>query len=186
MAVVGTPGSGKTHFSRELSKQLNKSQIINLNSIVEKYKLYSKQDKFGTKIVKLRDLQRIVKSEIEKKNGIIILDGHLGVELKLFIDIVVVIRINLKILEHRLKSRGYPTEKIGENLISEATDYSGSKAENTYNEVYQISNSKSKDKIVEYIINKSKGINANQPSVPTINRLHELIYFINKGNPYNF
>lgn len=169
-----------------MSKHIHKSCIININSIVEKYKLYSRLDKFGTKIVKLRKVQRIINSEIKKRDGLIIIDGHLGIELKLNVNITIIVRANLKTLERRLKLRKYPLEKIAENLISEAVDYSGSKAENMCTEVYEVGNSKSKDIIIKYITNKSKGIRVKRPLLPRIDRLHEMIYFIKKGNPYNF
>lgn len=186
MAVVGTPGTGKSYFCSKLSKHIKDSNIIDINSIVERYKLYSKLDKFGTKIVKLRELQKIITSEINRAKGVIIIDGHLGVELKLHTDMIIITRTDLKTLEKRLKSRKYPSEKISENLISEAVNYSGSKARSKCSETYEVSNLQSKNTIIKYITNRSKGIKVKRPLLPTIDRLHEMIYFIKNGNPYNF
>jgi broad-specificity NMP kinase len=54
--------------------------------------------------------------------------GHLVPEIKIKYDMIIVLRIGLKLLVERLEERGYQKEKIRENIVSESIDYCGIKS----------------------------------------------------------
>ena len=125
--VTGSVGSGKTTLSKILSKKLN-YEYIDVNKIINKYNLpegYDKKRK--TKIIDIKKLNKylimeINKNKTKKYNGIII-DSHLSHYLpKKYVDLCIVAKCDLKILEKRLKNRKYTEEKIRENLDTEIFD----------------------------------------------------------------
>jgi broad-specificity NMP kinase len=51
--VTGTPGAGKSTFAKEAILRCFRIPImVELNDIVDEYKLYSKIDEMGSKVVK--------------------------------------------------------------------------------------------------------------------------------------
>ncbi|MGB9732958.1 MAG: AAA family ATPase [Candidatus Micrarchaeia archaeon] len=175
IAIMGTPGVGKSTFAKKLSKKLG-LELIEVNKIVDEYRLYSGKDKFGTKVVKLKELEKLL-NKIAEEKGSAIFEGHLLADLKLRGAIAIVLREHLPTLYKRLEERGYPYEKIIENLESEATDYSGLTAERNYKEVYEfLSSDKS-------LMKKVKNLLKNRRSKKeSIELLEELIPFIKRSS----
>lgn len=121
--VTGTPGTGKTRIAKSLSKLFN-YVYIDVNKIINKNKNivvgYDKKRK--SKIVDEKKLSRLLIEYIkEKKADGAVVDSHLSHYLpKKYVDLCIVTKCsNLKLLERRLKRRGYSKEKIRENLDSE-------------------------------------------------------------------
>lgn len=185
IVVTGTPGSGKSTFAKQLAGSLENSELIEINDIVDRYKIYSSIDKLGSKIVKLDELQskmnEIIK-ENSKKN--LIVAGHLAPEINLKQDITVVIRIGLKELVKRLEARKYQKEKIKENIISESVDYCGIKSREKCKETYEIETKEQKDEMIEYIKSIISGKKAKSPNMEEISKFDELLELIMDGNKY--
>ncbi len=84
IALTGTPGCGKTSISKKLAKNLD-YELIDLNKMIKKNKLYDKYDKkFDTYVV---DIKKIKNLKFPKKS---IIDSHLSHFLKA--DKVIVLR----------------------------------------------------------------------------------------------
>ncbi len=175
IAILGTPGVGKTTFAKKLGKKLG-LEVIEANKIIEEKKLYSGLDKFKTKIVKLKEFEKEA-NKMAKEKGSFIIEGHILSDIKIKNAIAIVLREHLNTIYKRLKKRGYPYEKIFENLESEATDYSGITAERNYKKVYEFLSS---DKnLTEKVIKAIKGEKIRKEKVEL---LEELLNFIMKSS----
>jgi len=185
IAVTGTPGVGKSTFAKRLSSKLEGSHLIEINDIVNRYSLYSKKDKFGTKIVNLGQLNSILSRTLRKnRKRNVVIAGHLAPELRLRYDIAVVLRCNLEKLAKRLEGRRYAREKLAENIISESLDYCGLKIAKTAKETYEVESTDDQKGVMDYIIAVSEGRRIKKPSKRQINRLNDLLALVEKGNKY--
>jgi adenylate kinase len=139
VCITGTPGVGKTTISEHLNNELAKNydcQMISINDIAIDNDLiigYNKEKDFKVvDIDKLDEKFNIIinntvkdysnentsnKYDIRKK--IIIVDGHLS-HLCSKCDKVIALRLDPIILEKRLIEKNYSTDKIKDNLESEA------------------------------------------------------------------
>lgn len=146
MAIVvsGTPGTGKTTLAKKLAEKINYKYIdvkrlITINKIS---KTYDKKRKCN--IVDTTKLNKLLIKKI-KSNPNIIIDSHLSHYIpKKYVDLCIITKCNLKILEKRLKKRRYNKDKIRENLDCEIFDI-------CFNEAKEL-----KHKII--VIDTTKGI----------------------------
>lgn len=186
VAITGTPAVGKTSFAKELAAKLPESEAIEINDVVDRYNLFSRVDKLGSKVVKLKDLEsrlgEIIKERSKTHNLIIV--GHLVPELQLGEDVIVVLRLGLKELISRLEAREYEKEKIRENLVSESVDYCGVKSRERCKEVYEIESEAEKSAMAEYLLKRSLGEHAVKPESKEISKFDELMSVITEGNEY--
>ena len=176
VGVTGTPGVGKSYFAKKLAKKTGWT-VIEINDIVKGHKTFSGVDENGSMIVDIAALNKAVKKEINniKGNGIIIV-GHLLQELDIKLDAVVVLRKDIPTLKNRLEKRGYPKNKIKENLVSEALDYCGLNSAKKYKNVSEAET----DKEIETLIkNISKG-NLDF-KFKGKNKMKDMLIFINKN-----
>jgi len=121
IAVSGTPGTGKTVFSRALAKKLN-AKLIDLHELIERKKIYT-LDPDGTKVADPLQMCREFTREIKTVRGSIIVEGLLAHLLpKRALTHVVVLRTRPSILEQRLRARKYTKAKIRDNVEAEALD----------------------------------------------------------------
>ena len=114
IVVSGTPGTGKSLFSKKLVKKL-RFKYLDIKNFVRKNKIYDKIEKNCLVI----DEKKLVK-ELKKLKGDYIIDGHLSHYLKA--DYCVVCKCDLKILKKRLEKRKYSKKKVRENLDAEIFD----------------------------------------------------------------
>ena len=149
IALTGVPGTGKTAIANALKKK--GFQVIYLNELVERKKLWSEVDEFGSKIVNIRKLELEANRVLRDKNNCII-EGHLACEMKLKCDFAVVCRTNPDVLERRLRKRGYPEKKINENIMCELLDYCTVLSLENYGRVYEIRSEGSIEKNVSEIM----------------------------------
>ena len=120
IAITGTPGTGKSTIAKQLAQTMQ-FNLIDVNEVAKKTS--SKKD--GKEVVaNLPKLTQALKTQIKKaKNAII--EGHLIVEMKLPLDILLILRCSPKKLEKRLQKRKYSKRKILDNLLCEAQNYTG-------------------------------------------------------------
>jgi len=121
IAVSGTPGTGKTTFSRKLSL-LIRAKYLDVNKIIKKHRLNAEYDtKRQTSLIDIKKLTAVLVEEIKKTKKTLIIDSHLSHYLpSKYVDLCVITACSsLRVLESRLKKRGYNALKIRENLDSE-------------------------------------------------------------------
>ncbi len=126
--VTGSVATGKTTLAKTLSKKLNYN-YVDLQGLIKKHKLFDSYDKKRkSKVVDIKKLNNFLIKQINeskkpgKYNGIII-DSHLSHYLPdKYVDLCIVTKCSLKVLEKRLKNRNYSKEKIRENLDAEIFD----------------------------------------------------------------
>jgi len=188
IGVTGTPAAGKSTFAKEILGELPDSEMIELNDIVERFKLFSGTDKTGSRIVRLAELAAKMKEIIKKSgnNRNLIVVGHLVPEIKLRYDMIVVVRANLKELIKRMEKRNYQKEKIRENIVSESIDYCGVKSMEGCTETYEVESEKERKEILNYIKERDNGKSANKPEAKEISKMSELLELVTDGNTYGF
>lgn len=121
--ITGVPGTGKTTVAAILAQKTG-SALLDINKLVNALSLYSETDAAdGAKVVKLKELEAELSSAIKGEKRGVIVEGHLGCEMKLPVSKVIVLRCEPKMLRQRLSGRNYPPAKVSENALSEALDY---------------------------------------------------------------
>ncbi len=187
IAVTGTPGAGKTKFAELLSKEIGIT-AIEVNDIVEAKKLFSGVDENGSKIVKMQELKKELKAletrSAESGQKAVLLVGHLLADLKLDYDVAIVVRAKLTDLVSRLEARGYPKDKVRENLVSESIDYCGVQAGEKSKETYEVETEKDKHLAASYIKGLLSGKAAEPPKLPEINKMEEMLELVYEGNSF--
>lgn len=165
--ITGVPGTGKTTLSQKIVKRLNSKgqnyKLIRINDIAKRFKL--DDGPWGSVIVDIEKTEDEINKMLENMDNVII-EGHLGCDMKLNVDMVIVLRCDPYVLKERLKQRGYPREKIEENFDAEMIDYVLIHSEDNYSSrgipVIELSTENEKDfknaeeKILEMLKNKNK------------------------------
>lgn len=160
--ITGTPGTGKTTLAKILGKKLN-FKIIDLNKIIEKNNLCEAYDQEKQcKIININKLNKaIIKTIKESKNNLII-ESHFSHKLpKKHVDLCIITRTNLKILNQRLKKRHYSKQKIRDNLDAEIFDLSLTEAQEAGHNILIVDTSKkiNQEELINNIKEKLKLIN---------------------------
>lgn len=174
IVITGTPGTGKTYFSKRLANIIN-YKYVPINDIVIKEGLYGKYDKQRESyIINLRAAKKYVLDNYSR--GDFIFDSHIAhliVDKKL-LKICVVLRCSPYELMRRLKEKGYSDKKILENVQAEILDVIYNEAIASYGEdkVIQIDVT---DKLDEKVLGLSSMIRKNKYSSDYVDWL-TLIY----------
>ena len=121
--VTGTPGVGKTIFSKQLAKE-NKYLYVNITDIVKKNKLYDSFDKVkDSLIVDEVKLVEFMIDFIKKSKKKLVIDGHMSHYIpSKYVQICYVLKCDISILNKRLSKRKYSKNKVKENIESEILD----------------------------------------------------------------
>jgi len=113
IAVTGTPGVGKTSACSKIKSM----PVYRVYDLVDVFGVVTQYDrKRKTKEV---DVDKLSK-KIAKLEGDMILEGHFSHMLNP--DVAIVLRCSPKVLENRLKKKGWPEKKVRENVEAEAVD----------------------------------------------------------------
>ncbi len=135
--ISGSVCTGKTTLAKALVSVLNKNiktnqnklnyKYIDVNDVIKKYKLAEGYDrKYHSKIIDENKLSKVLAHLIElNKNCFgMVIDSHLSHYLpKKYVDLCIITKCNLKVLNKRLKKR-YPKlpAKVKINLETEIFD----------------------------------------------------------------
>lgn len=124
LIVSGTPGTGKTTISNNISNYIE-AKVISLNELAISENLIAKYDaKRETSVVNNKKLINFLIElieEYEKEDPeFLIIESHFSdIVPEQYIDFVIILRCDPDELHDRLKRRGYKREKIRENVQSE-------------------------------------------------------------------
>jgi adenylate kinase len=124
IVVAGTPGTGKTGFSRLLGRKLDASSI-NLSEFAKEHDLIERYDRRRrTLVIDENSLRRELKRHLTDLKGEMLVEGHYSAKLvpRHLSRIVFVLRCDPIVLRSRLGRRGYTGKKIRENVEAEVLD----------------------------------------------------------------
>ncbi len=157
MAVLictGTPGTGKTELCKELAKQM-KIKYVDVNKVISKEKLIEGYDEAReTSVVDEKKLAKaLVKVIKESKN--VIIDSHMSHEVpRKYVDWCIVTKCETEILRKRLEKKGYPKEKVRENIDSEILDICRNEAEQNKHKIIVVDTSRTSTKALAIQLKK--------------------------------
>lgn len=138
IVITGVPGTGKTTLADSLGRMLVDAEIVHVTKVVNDGKLFTSYSSDGAKIVDMRGLStRLNRIIQESRKATIILESHLLCDMKIRGAVAIVLREHLPVIRRRLEKRRYGKEKLNADLISEATDYCGIRAERNYGYVFE-------------------------------------------------
>ena len=168
--ISGTPCTGKTTVSTKLNDYFKENdfntRFIKINDLaIEKDLVLGEDpDKFY-KVIDIDKLNLILNEEIDDflnkssdSSNIVIVEGHLS-HLCEGADKMIILRLNPKELESRLKGRDYSDSKINENLEAEALAVCSAEAYEIYggNASEIDTTNKSIEEVIDMIINIISG-----------------------------
>ena len=120
--VTGTPGTGKTTLSKELSLVLG-YKYVDINKVIEAHDLSEGYDKEREcDIVDTGKLVIQLEKMIKHTTSNMVIDGHMSHFLhSKYVDLCIITKCDLKILKTRL-DKLYTEKKVRENLDVEIFD----------------------------------------------------------------
>ena len=119
IALSGTPGTGKTTTAHHITQQGLQVLDINDLAISNKFILGIDKKRHST-IIDITKINTYLKKHITTTDNIVI-EGH-TTHLLTIVEKVILLRCHPTILLQRLKTKGWTTEKIKENLEAETID----------------------------------------------------------------
>jgi len=113
IAVTGTPGTGQSSVCTALGLE-----YLDLNRVIRELGLYTGLDPDRGSLI--ADLDRLHDYIHQIAGPLLILEGHLAHLLEP--EVAIVLRANPLVLTGRLGQKGFPPQKIQENVEAEALD----------------------------------------------------------------
>jgi adenylate kinase len=139
LVITGTPGTGKTSVCTACGLE-----CMDLNSVIEEKGFYTGVDTLrGSLIADLDKLDEYVRHK-EERRSVVMAESHLAHLLKP--DVAIVLRAKPSVLTERLKQKGFPPQKIQENVEAETLDIILAEAVELCDIVYEVDTT---DKSVE-------------------------------------
>jgi adenylate kinase len=164
--LTGTPGTGKTTISKALAKEIH-ADYISLTRFVAAKGLYSAIDRERrTRIVDIERTRKSLRTLIAK-GTMIIVDTHIADCIpRERARRVIVLRCHPKVLESRLRKKGWSGNKVRENVLAEILDACYMVAVSYYGakKVYQLDTSR---RSLEKSVAVAKKILQQPPSAST-------------------
>lgn len=123
VVITGTPGTGKTSVAEVVAEKLG-AKLVSLNLIAAESGALSTKDYVrDTMLIKTGQLRKALNRLLKESEKDMVVEGHFG-ELvpKAHVRMAIVLRTNPLVLKDRLRKRGYPAEKVKENIEAELLD----------------------------------------------------------------
>jgi len=123
VVITGTPGTGKTTISKSLARRLD-ADYLSLTKLIFDKGLYTAVDqRRRTKVVNSDRTRTWLRKSLPKRQRLTILDTHLAdVIPQENVMKVIVLRCHPKVLEARLRKKGWGVPKVRENVLAEILD----------------------------------------------------------------
>jgi adenylate kinase len=122
--VTGTPGTGKTTFSKKLAREIG-ADYVPLTQFISDRGLYTKFDlERKSRVVNLARVKTSLNRLLSKTTHGILVDTHIPAEIvtKNSVKLVFVLRCDPRILEKRLRRKKWKPSKVRENVLAEILD----------------------------------------------------------------
>ena len=119
VSLCGTPGTGKTSTARELRRR--GYEILSERDLIRELGCFERYDSDADEYIADPDELRSSFLCLQGKEGDVVLDGHLSYLAPA--GLVIVLRAPPWVVGQRLEKRGYPHDKVRENVIAEAVGY---------------------------------------------------------------
>ena len=123
IVVTGVPATGKTKVAKLIAKLIN-AEYLDVNKIIKDNKFYIRYDRrLRSYDVKLDKLVNYLVKLIRNSKDKLVIDSHLSHYIpRKYVELCIVTKCNLKTLKKRLEKRGYPKNKVRQNLDAEIFD----------------------------------------------------------------
>ena len=119
LALTGVPGTGKTTVAEALARR--GVRVVHLNDFARAAGLLAETDaQRGSFLVDLDELAERLNTALATQTGAFVVEGHFAHEMD--VDGIVLLRVDPSVLIARLEARGWPAEKVRENVEAEALD----------------------------------------------------------------
>ncbi|MCW3991169.1 MAG: adenylate kinase family protein [Candidatus Bathyarchaeota archaeon] len=122
--ITGVPGVGKTTVSRLLAESMG-WQLVNISELAEVENLTTGFDSIrGTSVVDMEGMRERLAAIIERAEAPIVVESHFAYDVvpPERVSHAFVLRRSPWILKEELEARGYPRDKVWENVEAELID----------------------------------------------------------------
>ncbi|MDO8428016.1 MAG: AAA family ATPase [Candidatus Diapherotrites archaeon] len=121
LLITGTPGTGKTTIARALAKEL-KLKYFNEMEVSVKQNIGHWDTVENELVVPLPKLKKALEKQVKGLKNYVI-EGHMVCEIKLPVDLAIVLQVHPELLEQRLEYKQYKMEKLLDNVFCEGIEY---------------------------------------------------------------
>ena len=123
IVITGTPGTGKTAVSKSLAKQIGANYLALTQFVIENQLGTSIDRRRKTKVVNLKRTRACLRKIFSCGKFITVVDTHVPDAVpREHVRKVIVLRCHPKVLEGRLRRKGWKDSKVRENLLAEILD----------------------------------------------------------------
>ena len=123
IVITGTPGTGKTTVSRQLADQIGASYLPLTQLVIDKRLHEAIDHRRRTRIVDLRRTRAFLANSLSTDRKLMVIDSHIPDAIpREYVRKILVLRCHARILEARLRRKGWGPLKIKENVLAEILD----------------------------------------------------------------
>ncbi len=171
IALSGTPGVGKTTVSHLLMEK--GYAVLSIEKLAEENGfVLGIDEETNSKIIDVEGLDEFLHEHYKKENYI--LDGHLSHLLS--VDFAIILRCDPLVIKKRLIGKGWPSEKIKENVEAEILDVIKVEAYDFLEKIYEIdTTNKTPDEVEKDIENIINGV-YKEPEIKWLEKYEYLLF----------